>query len=124
MAIKIGKWKEVGDCVVLYSDNYLNGLEGERLEEDCGELLKMGFKKIVIDFTRTELINSIGVSILISIIEMVREWKGVLLFSGLKRVNIDTFHMLGLTKYVPVFGTEEEALLKIRDLKFEIRNFK
>lgn len=120
MAIKIGKWKELGDCAVLYSDSYLNGLEGERLEEDCSELLEMGFRKIVIDFTRTELINSIGISILISIIEMVREGHGVLLFSGLKRVNIDTFNMLGLTKYVPVFETEEEALLKIQDSKFEI----
>lgn len=110
MIIRSDKWKAMGDCAVVYSDDYLNAVEGERLEDDCGELLKSGFRKVLIDFSRTELVNSIGISILIGIIEKVRESEGTLLFSSLRKTNVDAFKMLGLTKYVPIFETEEEAL--------------
>lgn len=110
MTTEKDKWKAMGDCAVLYSDDYLNAVEGERLEDDCVELLKSGFRKVVIDFSRTEFVNSIGISNLIGIIEKVRESEGRLLFSSLRRANVDAFTMLGLTRYVPIFETEEEAL--------------
>ncbi|MBI5643670.1 MAG: STAS domain-containing protein, partial [Deltaproteobacteria bacterium] len=68
------------------------------------------FKKIVIDFSRTDLINSIGISILIGIIEKVKDKKGVILFSGLKQVNFEIFNIVGLTKHIQIFDTEEDAL--------------
>jgi anti-anti-sigma factor len=103
-------FKELGDRVVLYPDNYINDIEGEKLEEVCDGFLKKGIKKIVMDFTNTELINSVGISILIGIMERVREKHGVLLFSGLKRVNKDICEMVGLAKHIPIFKTEKEAL--------------
>lgn len=110
MTTEKDKWKAVGDCAVMYSDDYLNAVEGERLEDDCVELLKSGFKKVVIDFSKTEFVNSIGISNLIGIIEKVQESEGRLLFSSLRKGNADAFNMLGLTRYVPIFETEEEAL--------------
>lgn len=110
MTTEYHKMKVFNDCAVVYSDNYLNAIEGEKLEEECEELLEKGFKKVVIDFTSTELVNSIGISILIGIMEKVKENNGKLLFSSLRKANMDAFKMLGLTKYVPIYETEEEAL--------------
>jgi anti-anti-sigma regulatory factor len=45
--------------------------------------------------------------------EKVRNEKGILFFSGLKKVNYDIFNTLGLTKDIPIFKTEEEALEKM-----------
>ncbi len=101
---------DIGDSVILYPDDYLNDIEGERLEELCDSFLKKGFKKIIIDFTETDLINSIGVSILIGIIEKIRECNGALAFAGLKSVNKDIFNIVGLTKHVQIFDTVEEAI--------------
>jgi anti-anti-sigma regulatory factor len=110
MRKKRPNFKQLGDSVVLYPDNYLNDIEGEKLEEICVGFLKKGIKRIVMDFSKTELINSVGISILIGIMEKVGEKKGVLLFSGLKGVNQEIFNLVGITKHVPVFKTEKEAL--------------
>lgn len=101
---------DLGDSVILYPDNYLNDIEGEKLEEMCDSFLKKGFKKIIIDFSETDLINSIGISILIGIIEKIRESNGALIFAGLKSVNKDIFNIVGLTKHVQIFDTVEEAM--------------
>lgn len=110
---ELNNFKELDDCVVLYANNYLNDIEGEKLEIACDTFLSKGKKKVVIDFGNTELVNSIGVSILIGIMEKVREKRGVLLFSSLKKANHNILDILGLTKYVPVFQSEDEALKKL-----------
>lgn len=110
MVKKYRNFKEVGDAVVIYSDNYINDIEGEKLEDLCASYLDRGFSRIVIDFSETDLVNSIGVSILIGIIERVRDSKGRISFSGLKRVNHDIFGIVGLTKHIQIFETEEDAV--------------
>lgn len=110
MVKKYRNFKEVGDAVVIYPDNYINDIEGEKLEELCASYMDRGFARIIIDFSETDLVNSIGVSILIGIIERVRDYKGRISFSGLKRVNYEIFNIVGLTKHIPIFETEEEAL--------------
>lgn len=110
MGKRYKNFKEMGDTVVLYPDNYINDIEGEKLEELCDAYLARGFKKIVIDFSETDLINSIGVSILIGMIEKIKDKKGTILFSGLKSVNYDIFSIVGLTKHIQVFDTEEDAI--------------
>ncbi len=106
--------KEFNDHVILYPDNYINDIEGDKLDYMCDYLLKKGIKKFVIDFSGTELINSIGISILIGIIEKVKRHKGVVLFSGLRKVNQNIFNIVGLTKYVPIYRTEREAVDELR----------
>ncbi len=105
-----GEFRKVGDVVVLYPHDYINDIEGDRLDEMCDFFLLRGIRKFLIDFSGTELINSIGISIMIGIMEKVRSRNGTLIFSGLKKVNNDIFGMVGLTRYVRVFGTEEEAM--------------
>lgn len=103
-------FKEMNGSVVLYPDNYINDIEGERLEGLCEGFLNKGTSRFIIDFSGTDLINSIGVSILIGVIEKIMEKKGSLFFSGLKKVNHDIFKMVGLTKHITVFATEKDAL--------------
>jgi anti-anti-sigma factor len=103
-------YKDLDDKVVLYPHNYINDLEGEKLEEMCEVFLGKGIRKFVVDFSDTEIINSIGISIIIGIIERVREERGVILFSGLKQVNHDIFKLIGLTNIIPVLSTEDDAV--------------
>lgn len=98
---------------VIYPGPYLNQLRGEGLEGRCQELLGGGVRSIVINFEETELINSIGISILLGIIETVNESRGTLVLSNLSATNRELFEMLGLLTHVRIEETEERALGKL-----------
>jgi anti-anti-sigma regulatory factor len=58
----------------------------------------------------TKVVNSIGVSILIEIIEKLQEVDGKIGYYNLAPIVSKTFNIMGLTKYSSVFETEDEAV--------------
>ena len=59
----------VGDAAIIYASDYLNKLSGERIERECKRQLDSGRRTLIINFRDTELVNSIGVSILMGVID-------------------------------------------------------
>jgi anti-anti-sigma factor len=100
----------LGGAAVIYPGPYLNQLRGEAIENCCQELLAEGVRRIVINFQETELINSIGISILLGVIEAVNEARGLLVLSNLSRSNRELFEVLGLMSQVRIEQSEEAAL--------------
>ncbi len=105
--------KLVEDAAVIYPGPYLNQLRGESIELQCADLLASGVRHIVINFEETELINSIGISILLGVIESVNGAEGALVLSNLNESNRELFEMLGLMSHVELVDTEEAALQKL-----------
>lgn len=105
--------KLVEGAAIIYPGSYLNQLRGEYIESRCQELLAEGIRRVVINFEDTESINSIGISILLGVIEAVNDMNGTLVLSNLNDSNRDLFDMLGLLSHVKVEETEESALEKI-----------
>ncbi len=103
----------IEDAAVIYPGPYLNQLRGESIEIQCQEFLATGVRRIVINFEETELINSIGISILLGVIELVNRAQGALVLSNLNASNRELFEMLGLMSHVEMVDTEEIALLKL-----------
>ena len=106
--------KLIEDAAVIYPGPYLNQLRGESIESQCQELLAGGVRRIVVNFEETELINSIGISILLGVIESVNQSQGALVLSNLNASNRELFEMLGLMSHVEIMDTEEIALLAVR----------
>lgn len=106
----------VEGVAVLYPGSYLNQLRGERIEERCQELLATGVRRIVINLGETELINSIGISILLGVIEAVNNASGKLMLSDLSPSNRELFEMLGLMSHAEIEETEESALARLGPL--------
>jgi anti-anti-sigma factor len=104
----------IEDTAVVYTGPYLNQLRGEAVESRCRELLAKGVRRIVINFGETELINSIGISILLGVIDTVNSARGMLLLCELSDSNRELFEMLGLMSHVLIEPTEEAALRKAR----------
>ncbi|MEJ2697991.1 MAG: STAS domain-containing protein [Candidatus Sulfobium sp.] len=98
-----------GDVAVVYPQGYLNNLAGESLVKECNSYLSRGVRKVVLNFSGTDFINSIGISLLLHIMEGLQEGGGTLCFTNLSKVHRDTFEMLGLTDHMLVFGDEDEA---------------
>ena len=111
-AIEI-RTKIVEGAAVIYPGHYLNQLKGECIEGRCRELIAGGVRHIVINFEETELINSIGISILLGVIEAVNEASGVLMLSNLSASNRELFEMLGLMSHIRVEETEQSALKRV-----------
>jgi anti-anti-sigma factor len=103
----------IEDAAVIYPGPYLNQLRGESIEIQCQEFLATGVRRIVINFEETELINSIGISILLGVIELVNRAQGALVLSNLNASNRELFEMLGLMSHVEMVDTEEIALRKM-----------
>jgi anti-anti-sigma factor len=100
----------IGEMAVVYATDYLNKLSGERIERECRERLDEGCRALVINFRDTELVNSIGVSILLGVIDAAEGVGAQLVFSDVNSQTVELFEMLGLTKYVALAEDEQEAL--------------
>jgi len=105
----------VGDTAIIYASDYLNKLSGERIERECKRQLESGRHAVVINFRDTELVNSIGVSILMGVIDAAEQSKARIIFSDVNTHTANLFEMLGLTRHVSVVKDEEEALALTRE---------
>lgn len=95
---------------VVYVNGYLNSLLGEEVERTVHDILDAGGTKVVLNFEGTKLINSIGISFIIGVVERMMERNGSLAFCSLNRINQELFQMTGVSRYVRAFSSEEEAL--------------
>src|SRR5580765_9004937 len=100
----------VGDAAIIYASDYLNKLSGERIERECKRQLESGRRALIINFRDTELVNSIGVSILVGVIDAAEQSTARLIFSDVNSNTANLFEMLGLTRHVSVAANEDEAL--------------
>jgi anti-anti-sigma factor len=100
----------VGTTAVVYAGDYLNKLTGERIERECRRQLNSGCRALVIDFSDTELVNSIGISILLGIIDVAQKSGARIVFSDVNNQTVQLFEMLGLTRHVVLAKDEQEAL--------------
>jgi anti-anti-sigma factor len=105
----------IGEMAVVYATDYLNKLSGERIERECRERLGEGCRALVINFRDTELVNSIGVSILLGVIDAAEAAGAQLVFSDVNRQTVELFEMLGLTRYVALAQDEQEALATLKE---------
>jgi anti-anti-sigma factor len=107
--------RAVGGAAIIYASDYLNKLSGERIERECRLQLEAGCRALVINFKDTELVNSIGVSILMGVIDAAEDVGAQLVFSDMSTQTVELFEMLGLTRLVALAGNEAEALASIRE---------
>lgn len=91
-----------GETAIVYADDYLNKLSGEKIERECKRQLDAGYKTLVVNFSETEIVNSIGVSILLGVIDAASNAGAKIVFSDVNNDTVELFEMLGLTNHVTV----------------------
>lgn len=87
---------------VVFAGDYLNKLSGESIERECQQRLDEGCTELVVNFSQTEIVNSIGVSILLGVIDSAANTGARVVFSDVRRDTVDLFEMLGLTNHVDI----------------------
>jgi len=93
-----------GEKSVVYATDYLNKLTGEKIERACKRQLDAGCKTLIVNFAETEIVNSIGISILLGVIDAASDKGAELVFSEVNDDTVELFEMLGLTNHVTING--------------------
>lgn len=100
---------------MVYAGDYVNKVSGRRIEHECLLKLEGGCRALVISFRGTELVNSIGVSILLGVIDVAERHGTRVVFSNLSRHTVKLFDLLGLTRLVVLAESEEAALATLSE---------
>jgi anti-anti-sigma factor len=95
---------------VVYTDGYINNQGGEEIANAANALMEEGYRTLLLNLAGSKIVNSIGISILIEVLERMIDLHGRLAFCCLTPTIQKTFHIMGLTQYAQVFGDEAEAL--------------
>ncbi len=106
---------------MIYADDYLNRLSGERVERTAREHLRAGCRALVLDFKETSMVNSIGVSILLGVIDTAERTGAQLVFAGASGQAAQLFELLGLTRHVTLAPNQQTALATLATYTGEMR---
>ena len=94
---------------VLYTEGYINNQGGEEIAREAYSHLDQGVRALVLNLEKTRIVNSIGISILIEVIEKMLEVNGKLGFCNLTPTIEKTFHIMGLAQYAGIYRDEAAA---------------
>lgn len=98
---------------ILYTKGYINNVGGEEIANRAYELMDDGVRTVLLNLRETKIVNSIGISILIEIIEKMMEKGGRIAFCCLTPVIHKTFQIMGLANYATIFETEDAAMKEL-----------
>jgi anti-sigma B factor antagonist len=99
-----------GDVSIITIRGDVTAANGEAIENAYQDVSSSGTKKILLNFDLECYINSGGIASLIGIVSESRKKEQIIRAIGLSDHFQKIFNMVGLTKYIKIFPSEESAL--------------
>jgi anti-anti-sigma factor len=99
-----------GPLAILEVTGYINNEGGEAISREAGRLIDTGCRALLLDLRQTRIINSIGISLLLEVLERVLDVSGTLAFCGLSPSITKTFQIMGLAQYTRSFPDRASAV--------------
>jgi len=87
------------DCVVMNTSGYINNLGGQKIIDEFNNHHKDGINNYILNLAESKVVNSIGISFLIEVIEKLNDSNGKLVFTNLDPSVDKTFTIMGLFHY-------------------------
>lgn len=103
----------VKDVPIMYLKGDITILSDEQISRSYKSIEFQEKPKLVIDFTDASYINSAGIASLVGIVADMVEKKGTLRFSGLAPHYQRIVKIVGITEYVDLYSSTEEALAEV-----------
>ncbi|MBL1214580.1 MAG: STAS domain-containing protein [Ignavibacteriae bacterium] len=98
----------VNDVLVMKTEGYINNAGGEKIAQEFDKHYSSGITKVLIDIEKSNVVNSIGISFLIEVIEKLNHKGGKLYFSNLDPSIEKTFTIMGLFQFADKVSSVEE----------------
>lgn len=98
----------IGSTLVLKTDGYINNTGGEKVVQEFSKYPDV--TKLVLNLENSRVVNSIGISHIIEIVEKLNQSNGKLVFTNLDPTIEKTFNIMGLFQFAEKADTVESAL--------------
>ncbi len=109
---------EVKDnCVIMNTSGYVNNLGGQKIIDEFNSHYKQGITKYILNLADSKVVNSIGISFLIEVIEKLNDSNGKLIFTNLDPSVDKTFTIMGLFHYAEKADSIDEGLKILNNSK-------
>lgn len=102
--------RHCGDVAVIEAPRYINHEGGQAIRGACERLAAQGVREYVLNLTTCSLLNSVGISFLIDVVEESRRAGGHFAFCGASRTVARTLQIMGLLQAATIHDDEGEAL--------------
>jgi anti-anti-sigma factor len=102
------------DALVIQTHGYINSDGGEKIAEECYKHIDRGTRNIVLDVEESQVVNSIGISIILEILEKVDQVGGRLTFTNMSSAIEKTLTIMGIFKYASKAATVEAAVTQTK----------
>lgn len=97
-----------GNILVIKTDGYINNTGGEMIVQEFTK--HNGISKLILNLDNSKVVNSIGISHLIEIIEKLNQSNGKLIFTNLDPTIEKTFTIMGLFQFAEKADSVESVL--------------
>jgi anti-anti-sigma factor len=94
--------------LVIKTEGYINSAGGEKIVQEFSK--HSNVNKLILNLEHSKVVNSIGISHLIEIIEKLNQSNGKLVFTNLDPTIEKTFSIMGLFQFADKADTVESAL--------------
>lgn len=98
------------NTLVITTSGYVNNVGGEAISQEFARHFASGTKHVVINLAQSKVVNSVGMSFLIEIIERLQEVDGKLVFTNLDPAVEKMLTIMGLFQFAGKEKTVEDAL--------------
>lgn len=102
--------KSENGTVFLRPSGYLDNLGAEQIVTASDRAVRDGCRQIICNCSKVRFINSVGISILASLIQRMQDTGCSLCLTNVSRVHQTVFEIVGITSLVPLFSTERDAV--------------
>ena len=87
------------NCVIINTAGYINSIGGQKIVEEFYKHSENGINNVILNLAHSNVVNSIGISFLIEIIEKLNQSNGNLIFTNLDPSIEKTFTIMGLFQF-------------------------
>lgn len=99
-----------GGIGLVAASGYINNEGAQTIADAVEQLLAKNNNTLLVDLAGTKIINSIGISILLEILEKLLDRGGRLAFCNLTPTIAKTFEIMGLAQYAGIHPDRDSAL--------------
>jgi anti-anti-sigma factor len=101
------------EVLVIHTSGYVNNEGGEQIAREFEKHFENGLKKVIINLEKSKVVNSIGISYLIEVIDRLNEADGKMIFTNLEPAIEKMLSIMGLFEYADKEDNVESALKAI-----------
>lgn len=105
--------EEKDNCIVFKTNGYINNIGGKKIVEEFEKHHNRNIKNVILNLADSSIVNSIGISYLIEIIEKLNNKGGKLFFTNIDPTIEKTFTIMGLFQFAEKADDVDQALNKI-----------